>query len=340
MNILKSADFLREIKTKPSTGYLFFGDEDYLKLHAEKSARENICPDESLAMFNDMKLDALTYSPKALLDMICALPMMAERKLITIKGLDLKNMKNGEIDELISVLSELRDYDYNTLIITVASDKFDAGFLPKRPSSLLTKLSEYLTPVYFEKSTPQKLTSWVYKHYEHNGVNASREVCEFTVDFCGKDMFSLSSETDKISFYVLSQGRNEVFIDDVRNIAVNSSEYDAFAFTNAICANKKDDALEILLEMKKKRADPIIIMSEVSKTISDSVSVFALMNDGLTSGEISKILGIHEYRISIILKSKKPKDPEALLSRALKADMDIKLGMDGYSVLERFICTM
>ena len=340
MNIIKEADFRREIKSSPKEAYFFFGEEDYMKMHAISLARQTICPDESLAIFNEMKLDALSYSPAALLDMMSALPMMAERKLITITGLDFIAMKPSELDALLATLSELSEYDYNTVIISVASDRFDPGYLPKRPSAALTKISEYATIVNFEKNSPARLAAWVGKHYEHNGVFADPSVCAFTIDYCGRDMFSLSQETDKISFYVLSQKRNTVTMDDVKLIGVNSSEYDAFAFTNAICAGQKDKALAILSDMKKKKTDPLIIMSEVSKTVCDSVSVFSLLKDGLTHAEISKILGLHEYKVSVIVKSGNIDNPKRLLSKCLRADIDIKSYTDGYTVLEKLICTM
>lgn len=340
MNIIKEADFRREIKSSPKEAYFFFGEEDYMKMHAIALARQTLCPDESLSIFNEMKLDALSYSPAALLDMMSALPMMADRKLITITGLDFNAMKPAELDALTSALSQLSEYDYNTVIISAASDRFDPGYLPKRPSSALTKIAEYATVVNFEKNSPARLAAWVGKHYEHNGAYADPSVCAFTVDYCGRDMFSLSQETDKISFYVLSQGRTNVTIDDVKLIGVNSCEYDAFAFTNAICAGQKDKALSILSEMKKKKTDPLIIMSEVSKTVCDSVSVFALLRDGMTHAEISKILGLHEYKVSVIVKSGNIDNPKRLLSKCLRADIDIKSYSDGYAVLEKLICTM
>ena len=340
MNIIKEADFRREIKSSPKEAYFFFGEEDYMKMHAISLARQTLCPDQSLSVFNEMKLDALSYSPATLLDMMSALPMMADRKLITITGLDFTAMKPSELDALLSTLAQLSEYDYNTVIISVASDRFDPGFLPKRPSAALLKISEHATLVNFEKNSPARLAAWVGKHYEHNGVFADPSVCAFTIDYCGRDMFSLSQETDKISFFVLSQNRSTVTMDDVRLIGVNCCEYDAFAFTNAICAGQKDKALAILSEMKKKRTDPLIIMSEVSRTVCESVSVFSLLRDGLTHAEISKILGIHEYKVSVIVKSGNIDNPRRLLSRCLRADIDIKSYSDGYAVLEKLICTM
>ncbi|MBQ8409765.1 MAG: DNA polymerase III subunit delta [Clostridia bacterium] len=341
MNIIKESDFRKEIKSKPGTGYLFFGEEDYMKSFALSTATEAISPDPTFGFFNEIKLDSFSYSPEALLDAIMPLPMMADRKLIVLSGIDFNAMKQGELDALCSVLSQLEDYDYNTLIINTSADRFDPGILPKRPSAMLQKLSEHLTAVNFEKNTPAKLAAWVGKHFEHNGVSASPEICALTIDRCGRDMFNLASETDKLAFYVKASGRSEVTREDVMRVAIPAAEYDAFAFTNAIGARKKEEALDILRDLRQRKADPIIIMSEITKTVCD-MSAVALMNaEGATVREISDALKIHEYRVSIILKNNvKPAMCRHMTERCREADLELKNSGDGYAVLEKLICTI
>ena len=341
MNILKEADFRKQIKSSPDKAYLLFGEEDYLKAYAMSVAKEAISPDETLSMFNEMKLDALSYSPEALLDAIMPMPMMTDRKLITVTGLELNSFEPPEIEELCRVLSSLDEYDYNTVIISVPSDRFDYGFLPKRPSKLLDTLSEYLTPVYFEKNTPARLVTWVGKHYAHNGVSASPEVCALTVERCGRDMFTLASETDKISFYTLSQGRSEVNAQDVKLVSVSATEFDTFAFSNALTAGKREDALAVLSDMKFRRVDPILIMSEITSNICDALSVELLAADGMTSREISEFLKMHEYKVSLLLRSRRGVDRlKIMLDRCRKADLELKLSRNGYASLEKLICTI
>lgn len=341
MRMIKEAEFRKEVKTKPAAGYLFFGEEDYMKGFALTTAAEAISPDPTLSFFNEMKLDALSYSPNALREAIMPFPMGAERKLITVTGLDFNTMKSNEVDELCAVLSELDEYDYNTVILSVAADRFDPGILPKRPSSTLEKLSEYLVAVYFEKNSPAKLAAWVGKHYAHNGVVASPEICALTVERCGRDMYKLAGETDKVSYYTLSQGRDEVLADDVIKVALPATEYDAFAFTNAIGARQKELALDILNDMKLRRVDPLMIMGEVSRTVCDIYAVTSLNANGSTVKEISEILKIHEYRISLILKNGIREEVcRSMLARLRDADLENKSGKDGYTVIEKLICTL
>ena len=341
MKIIKESDFRKEIKSKPDAAYLFFGEEDYMKAFACATASEALSPDPSLSFFNEIKMDSFSYSPDALLDAMMPLPMMADRKLILISGLDLSAMKQSEIDALCSVLTQLEEYDYNTVIINAASDSLDPGILPKRPSALLKKLGEHMTLVNFEKNTPARLAAWVGKHFEHNGVRADPDTCAFTVDRCGRDMFFLASETDKLAYYVKANGRDTVTREDVVNIAIPAAEYDAFALTNAIGARKKEVAIDILRELKLRKTDPIIIISEIVKTVCDMMSVATLNAEGLTSSEISAALKIHEYRISLILKScPRIEVCKNMLRRCREADLEIKSSRNGYAVIEKLICTI
>ncbi len=341
MNIIKEPEFRKEIRSAPARGYLFFGDEDYMKSFAVETAVSAISPEPAFSFFNEIRLDSFSYSPDALVDAMMPLPMMADRKIIIISGLDFISMKQNELDSLCKALASLDEYDHNTLIINTSADRFDAGILPKRPSSALVKLSEHLTPVSFEKNTPAKLAAWVGKHFEHNSVRAASAVCSLLIERCGRDMFKLASETDKLSFYVLSKGRDEVTCNDVLSIAIPAAEYDAFALTNAISGGKKSEALDILRDMKQRKLDPIIIISEITRTVCDMTSVSLLAADGMTAKEIADILSIHEYRVSRIQRDLASPDVcKNMLAVCRSADLEIKSAADGFSVIEKLICSI
>ena len=65
MDLLRESDFRKEIKASPRAGYLFFGDEDYLKAFAVKSARDAICPDPSFAFSTKYGLTHSISHPKS-----------------------------------------------------------------------------------------------------------------------------------------------------------------------------------------------------------------------------------------------------------------------------------
>lgn len=344
MELLKDTDFRKECKSAPRVGYLLFGEEDYLKSYAVQTAREICSPDPAFSFFNEMRLDALEFTPSKLLDALMPMPMMSEKKLVIVNGLNFNTMRPNELDDLCDVLSELNSYDYNLLLFNVSSDCLDAGFLPKRPSSVLLRLSEYLTPVYFERCSTSKLAAWVQKHFLHNDIQAPPAFCSQMIEYCGHSMYILASEIDKLSFYLLSHGQTEPTADALERVCTPANEYDAFAFTNAIMDGHPDVALGILAAYRFRRIDPLFILGDVTRVISEMVAVRAMTDDSVAVSDISAALKLHEYKVGLYQKSLR-KITDARLRRALDActdaDTSFKLSpVKGYSVLERLICVL
>ena len=350
MEMIKDDEFRKLLKKGVSGGFLFYGDEDYMKSFTVKSARSAVCPDETFAIFNDVRIDALDYSPAALLDALIPPPMMTEQKIVTVSGLNVAGMRQNEIDELCEVLRELKQYDYNLLIISAPAGQFDEGYLPKKPSAAYTKLTEYLTPVKFDPVSEAKLISWVGKHFEHNGAHATPEVCAKLIKYCGRSMFILSEETEKLSFYVLWNGRNEVTSEDIKNVAVAEMTTGTFALANAICDGRNEDAMKALEVLRFRRADPINILFEVSKTACEMLYVKDMQTEGASVGEmvaainaINKPSKISEYKVRTYVASVSGK-PVRKLRRAVElcaeADALLKSTPLGYVAIERLICSL
>ena len=345
LTILKEADFRKALKTNPTGGYLFFGEEDYMKSAAIRMARESVTEaDPAMAAFNDIRLDGLDFTPAALLDAMTVPPMGADRKVITVTGLNLSTLRAADMDKLCEALSEIPDYPYNLVIISAAADTFDPGNLPKKPSELLTNLGEYLTPVYFERNTPAKLAGWVQKHYLHGGVQADPKLCQFTIEYCGRNMFTLANEVDKVACYIRAHGLDTLTEADIRTAAIPAMEYDAFAFTNAIMERRRADALEILADLKLRRVEPLYILSEVSRVVCDLLAIRTMADGGQTAVEIGSALKMHEYRVGLYLKQARKTDLPMLkraVTAAEAADRALKSsGGDGYGVIERLICSL
>ena len=345
LTVIGDAEFKKQIASAPALGYLLFGEEDYLKDLSLRQAREQLGGDPTFACFNELQLDALDFMPERLRDALMPLPMMADRKIVLLRGMDFTAMKAHELDALCDVLSELGDYDYNTLLIPVASGAIDEGNLAKnRPSTALKKLGEYLTLVRFERCTPAKLCGWCIRHFEHNGVSASQALCQTLIEQCGRNMLTLASEIDKISFYILSHGRCEATVDDVNAAACTSVEFDTFAFTNALTERNTAAALAVLADMKFRRVDPIFALSEVIRTGCDMLTVLLLANEGKTNAEISRAMGgLHDFVVGRYRKSATSAGEAALrrmIEACSEADRALKLSPQGYTALEQLICSL
>ncbi len=342
---MNSEDFRRELKKGLSGGYLFFGDEDYLKMNALNNARAAVCPEEAFAFFNDMRLDPLDLTPDALIDALAALPMMSEQKIVSISRLDLSSVRASDIDALAEAIDALDEYPYNVLIINIPADGIDEGYLPKKPSAALVKLTKKLKPVRFSTPSEIKLIAWCEKHFEHNGVECSDELCRLMFDRCGTSMFTLAAEIDKLSYYVLANGRNKISADDVMLVTCSVIEQETFALTNALLDGKNDKALTALEAMKYNKVEPTLILAEISNAICNLLLTKAMLADGKTYVEICsalKALKISDFAAKLYMSGAAARSEQRLqraLELCVEADKQVKFSR-GYDAIEQLLSSI
>ena len=339
--IIRDVDFRREIKSAPRACYFFFGEEDYLKNAALTQAKETLGGDPAFDIFNNVVIDGREYTADRLLDALAPPPMMAEHKLVILQGLNLSEIKQSDFGEFCQVLQTLVDYDYNILIVSATANGFDPGSA-KRPSAQLKAISELAVPVQFDHPAPAKLAAWAQRHYSAHGATASAQVAQYTVEVCGRDMFVLAGEIDKVACYALSHGRTEILQQDVDAVTIPATEIGAFALANAISEGRRADALQILDDMRFRRVEPVIVLGEISGVYSDMLVVKALADKGLSAPEIASSLKMNEYKLARYQKCLRGMSTERvqqLVRAAARADAEVKGGGKGYAPLEKLICS-
>lgn len=344
--IITEQVFRERIARSAVGGYLLFGDEDYLKLHALKYAKEIAAPDPSLSIFNDITVDCSTsgYSHEALYSALAAAPMMAESKVVTLSGLCVNEMKAEELDRFCEELEMLDEFDFNLLIVTVSAGMLDEGYLPRTPSTALKKLGERLTPVRFGRVQDAKLCSWVIRHFNHHGLQVHKGVPAALLEYCGKNMYTLANEIEKLSFYALSKGRSEVALEDIDTVSSPSDEIESFSLGAAVIDGSNDKAMRILGIMKSKHIDPLVILGELSRAIADMLTVKRMTDAGNSVNDMIAVLKpISEFRVRMY-QSKVRELPIEKLEGALRlcseADLAQKQSMSGYIAIEKLVCSL
>ena len=348
MDIISNLDFGKKIKENPNGNYLFYGEEDYLKSHAIKSLKDAMGIDETLEIFNFIQIDVLDYSADKLIDVLSMPPMMAERKLVVVNGLNIKKMSSKanitEYNDFLDALAHLEEFDYNNLVLIVPHGNITEEVPKKAPTGALKDLSERLVPVKFEAPTPQKLALWALRHFEHHGIKSNQSDCMYLVDYCTKDMFALSNEIEKLALYARSQGRDHILREDIALVCSEEMEYGAFEFSNAILDGRKNDALSILSVMKFKQIEPLIIMGELSGIFSDLLKIKIMLLAGKNNQQIAAETGINIHKVGIYVNSARRMELDRLqksVALACDSDLAMKYRFDsGYLHLEKLICSI
>ena len=333
-------EFKQELKSLHG-GYLFFGDEDYLKYSYAKEVKKLIL-DGSFDEFNHIVIYGEDFSSANLINALATLPMMAEKKLVEVRGVDFKALKKDDWTELCDALSHLEEYDHTVLIVRADTWGFDEGSLPKRPSEMYKSLTKYITPVQFNFPQSARLRAWIMRHFTHGKVEFAEELCDYLVEICGHNMWALSNEIKKLCAYALQNGikiSDKKIIDEV---CCKTVEYDDFQLTNTLLEGSKSAVFETLKRQRLNREPPNLILYSIVRMYTEMYAVMRQHKAGMSKERIASSLKIHEFKVGKYLNriaKMSPQRIERSLELCREADVSSKsfANLTGYIPVERLI---
>ncbi len=332
---------LRGDVKSPVGAYFFYGDEDYMKNHYAAAIRKAVMTEPGLAAFNYVRFSDDSYSLDGIHDALMAPPVMAEKKLVDISLANLdKLLAEKERAALLSALEDAVGDGSVVAILRVAADGFDAG-TPKKPSSFLKNASKFMKAVQFDYQSDARLVRWIERHFAEYGLSISSDVSMKILNTCGRSMFRLSGELAKTAAYTAESGRREVTASDVDATVTRTDEDDAFRLANCILSGDIRAALWSLAVKMRRREEPIIVLSQITRVFCDLAAAAHAVEDGMNAAEFAKIMKMHSYKAGLYLNAAKMRPVEYFdnaVMRCAEADRKIKSTPIGYAAIERLIC--
>lgn len=327
--------------------YVFFGEEDYLIAHYRDKLREPYLTDAALS-FDYIRVPYSTPEDAELIVSTAMSPSMMSlsgKKLIEVNVENFDTLPADARENLFSALEAAAEYDDSIVAVPIFSGTFDYGILPKRPSANAKKLFTLkgVNAVYFPESTPAQLRRWIERHFERAGLTCDYEVSDRMLFVSGRKMTVLAEEIKKVIAYTKARGEVRVTLADVSAVCSAADKYDAFELSDAILNCRREDALTALRAEQKRRTEPVILLGSIMKTVSEMLAVKMMMKKGVGAAEISSSLGIHEYKIKLIMRSVEMRDIseiEYAVEACAEADAKLKSSRLGYIALERLIASI
>ncbi|MBQ8641331.1 MAG: DNA polymerase III subunit delta [Clostridia bacterium] len=327
----------------PAGGYLFYGDEDYLKAHAAARIREILFPDESLADFNRRTFTGETYTPGDLAEAILSPAVMVEKKLVEVTLPDGDKIKDKDRAALLEALGYLARTDDTVLLLTFPADSFDPG-TAKKPSAFFKNLTKILTPVEFPLQTDARLLRWMQRHLADYGVNLSPAVGQQILNTCGRSMLRLSGELAKAGAYAAAHEMPELTMEAAMQVITPTDEDDAFRLANCLLEGNKTEAYRCLSVKIRRKEDPILLLAQVTRVYMDLAAAAVFREEGRDKREFAQVMKMHEYKAGLYYKAASGAGAEYFenaLERCLDADMAMKSSaVNGYQLLERLVGTL
>ncbi|MCI1274424.1 MAG: DNA polymerase III subunit delta [Clostridiaceae bacterium] len=298
--------------------YFFYGEEDYLMDLEIEKLKKGL--DKNFIDMNFKKVDNPSFAD--LTAILRTQGLMFGKMLFVIDILDYfkKSIDDKQIKELTSILE-----GENIDIVFTAKLPRDTGEKIDKRKKFFKLLSKF-NPTEFNTIPTYKvaeLDTWIKKFIKAKSLKISAEATETIINRIGNNLRQIDSELDKVKLYI--HPRDLVEKSDIEEICVNNE--DIFAFSEFVLKGEKDKAL---LEYNKLLATtyPLAILSMLQKEVRTWI-ILKAKSASVSAFELSKLTGMHEYRIQLTLKKLKNvnlKDLVNLKEKLTNAEYRIKAG--------------
>ena len=240
------------------SGYLFYGEESYLREHYLGALRAALVP-ETFAEFNDHRLEGGGLSVQEIADAVEAMPMMAERTLVVVTDYDLFKLPEDQREKLIALLSDLPPYCCLVFV-------YDT--LAYKPNETMRKLAkairDHLEVVEFRPASGSELTAWIARHFRALGKDIDRPTAEYLIFLCGDLMTGLLPEIQKIASFTRGAAVTQREIDAVASPVLSAEIY---KLTDAVVQGRTDLAAAILGDLLKLQTEPVLLLAALGKQL-------------------------------------------------------------------------
>ena len=320
-----------------------------MKKYCLTETRKAVSDDATVAAMNTRIIETGSdlFSPDEISDALSSAPVMNDINLTEIHGLSFKGDRDSKGDRIIEFLSSAAEEldEASILIVSIPDGNIDTSRIEKgKPSKAVAELAKNFSIVYFRREDSARLKQWLSKQFVKEGIGADPSLCAMIIDRCGSDMFALKSEAEKLCDYLHSKNRDRLTREDIELITPASPEYGAFDFADAVLNRNLTKAYDILRLKKLQKESPEAISASISSLYSNMLLIKTYEECGMSSQEISRETGIHEFRIKKMengMRGLPRKILEAVCEICVQADLMIKSSPgDKYIQIERMLGTV
>ena len=221
-----------------------FLSEGYLRKIQEKAVRKGT-ESFNLQRFDGGELDMVSLQVAEE-----GMPMMAERKCVTLMNPNLEKMRKEDFDALLEIVKDPNPAC--VFIIYVAAFELNAKKMP-RVRKLIEAVAGIGTVVEFSPRTQGDLVKFLKTRFQKAGLTIEGPVASAMIARCGSTLEILSGEADKLIAY---KGEGTVTREDVELVTRKSLEASVFDLSKLMLQNQYSRAfavLEDLFQLRRSR---------------------------------------------------------------------------------------
>jgi DNA polymerase III subunit delta len=317
--------------------YILWGEDEYSREEFIQDVKNKL-GDFSLLSTNTSALDGNKLSLNELKACAEAMPFLAEKRLVIIKGLlerfepktalsrnkksSASNSKTNEIQALIECINGIPQ---STLLIL--TDTLEIKKNSFQNNLLYQGIAEKAEIKSFPLMRGIKLTQWIQNRITQKGGSISRQASDILIQLIGGDLYVLTNEINKLVAFTSGRMIEEK---DVRMVVSAAQETDIFGMVDAIIDHKIDIAQNILQGLLKNGVAPGQILTLLARQFQMMVQIKDLKSQKKSNSEIQVRMGLNYGFIweKISTRSEKYSMDQLKQSylKLLETDLAIKTG--------------
>ena len=245
--------------------YLFYGrDLGALEPFAKKLSGK-LCPKDAQTM-NLHAFDATELDIEALFDSVQVLPMLADRVVVTLSGLNMDKLNRSQGDGLRKIIADIPDT--TVLIISAGGEEQYKNRKAltdknKRFADLCAKHGAVCEFAFKSVSESAKLIEAAVKK---NGCTITRKNAGYLAQLCLCETAHINMEIGKLCAY--ANGK-EILCEDIDALCIKKIESDGFSLALSILKGNAAFVFKRLDELKAQSYEPTQILAIVNMSLTD-----------------------------------------------------------------------
>lgn len=274
---------LKEVKKKSFKPiYYFFGKDSFLIDEAveeiEKAISSFIVSD-----FDKQVFYGSTNSVAEIIDFVNSYPFGSEKKFALLKEPD-------KIDsEDLKLLEKYYFAPSDFSVLVIVGDE-------KAPS-LLKKANKKLRDdgLIFEAKelNESDIIIWLQNYAEKSSKVLHDQEARLLLEIVGQDRNFLQNEMQKLINYI--NDRNEITLDDIKKNAIDTKEYNIFAFQDAIGKRDQRSAFKIGFNMVRKGENLIGMIAMLNRYFFTLAQMEEIARKKIPESEAARLIGVHPF---------------------------------------------
>ncbi len=263
--------------------YFFYGEEGWFMDELQRLAVAHAVAEHE----RDFNLD-IVFGPEASAQAVLAqcaqFPMMAERRLVVVRGFE-----KLDGNDLFKAYAEAPNPQ--AVVLLLCHGKPNAAAHPYRA------LRERAVWSNFEPLKDRQLPGWVEQRFRSRRVETEAGAAQMLAEMAGADLRALAGEVDKLVTYV--GDRKRVTRDDVLRAAGHSAEQNPFELQNALGRGDVPAALAIadalLAQAGNRASEAIRIIALLSAYVTRLWKLTGCLASGTPESEWARQIGVSPY---------------------------------------------